>query len=106
VLIVMACGVEVVVAGSDVGGGTVVDEVVDDEAVIDEDAVDEVVLVVAEGSDLAGACLRDGVSAAAQNAPTMPKQDHLTKARRSTRRIPHHTCGQCLVVLRPVAATE
>jgi hypothetical protein len=103
VLIVMACGVEVVVAGSDVAAATVVDEVV-----VDEVAVEEVVVAVVVGMArlVAGACLRDGVNAAAQNAPTMPKQDHLTKARRSTRRIPHHTCGQRLVVLRPAAATE
>ena len=86
-VLIVAGGVEVVVTGSDVGCGTVVDVVV-----VDEVVVEEVVLVVVVGSDIAGAGLRDGVIAAAQNAPTMPRQDHLTKARRSRRWITHDTC--------------
>ena len=95
VLVVVAGGVEGVVAGSDVGG-----------KVVEEVGVEGVEVVVVVGSGVAGVCLRDDVSAAAENAPTAPRQDHLTKARRSTRRITHDTCGQCPVVLRLVAATE
>jgi hypothetical protein len=89
-----------VVAGSDVGCGK--------DVVVEEVGVEEVVVevVAGVGSGAAGVCRRDGVIAAAKNAPTTPKQDHLTKARRSRRRITHDTYGQCLVVLRPVAAIE